>query len=618
MESVKSQEKKPAKKRVKALCVKIKEQMEFYFSNSNLHKDRFFKKQIDKDKDGYIDLSLFLTFNRIKSLTEDLAVMRKALSTSSMLQLSENQNSVRRVTPYTEPKDVDERTVYVELLPANADHDWLKKVFSSCGMVTYVSLPRYKSTGDLKQFAFVEFETIKGAQRACKELNQPPIETTNKPGKFPKNNKALNQLKKKVQTEDGMDLSEEKPECDLISNDSPKNKGCKQKRKRNSSSEAKEPSRPIKQRKLEPLCGENTDETNIKFEGQAEEGAKSEDEDRGSGSWKKKKKKKRHWLESFSKLSNDVFPEKCKLQRRSSSNSKLSDIEPADRLAQKSETDLKSSNKQESGETATQEKTPHETESRLENLSADEGIDSAAKDTKRSKRKRKKDSMDSTTGSDLENVPKRIKYDRTEEALNNNMQLDHSKDCNKKRRNKNRKRSKPLPHLRVISKKEWLKYKSEYLARQRSNMSRMKQMLIEMNKNQDCKIPENSSEDKYKFIPNVIVNIKSETVLNVKELKGKLTPLGDIAYIDLKEVDTQAFVRCKNEASAQKICNTKFETLSVSLLEGEDEKCYWDKLKADRESKINSKHRLKKRGTLKLLDKMEKINTQNTKIYFDD
>lgn len=249
-----------------------------------------------------------------------------------------------------------------------------------------------------------------------------------------------------------MDLSEEKPECELISNDSPKNKGCKQKRKRNSSSEAKEPSRPIKQRKLEPLCGENTDETNIKFEGQAEEGAKSEDEDRGSGSLKKKKRKKRHRSDSFSKLSSDVFPEKCKLQRWSSSNPKLSDIEPTDRLAQKSETDLKSSSEQEFGDTTTQEKSPRETESHLENLSADEGIDSTAKDAKRSKRKRKKDSMDSATGSDLENVPKRTKYDRTEDTMNNNMQRDHSKDCSKKRRHKNRKRSKPLPHLRVISK----------------------------------------------------------------------------------------------------------------------------------------------------------------------
>ncbi|GAB1609330.1 la-related protein 7-like [Argonauta hians] len=642
MESV--QEKKPAKKRVKALCLKVKEQMEFYFSDSNVHKDRFFKKLIDKDKDGYIELAMFLNFNRIKSLTDDLAVIRKALVSSSQLKLSEDQKSVHRVTPYTEPKDIDERTVYVELLPANTDHDWLKKVFSSCGVVTYVSLPRYKSTGDLKQFAFVEFETVEGAQRACKELNQPPTKTDVKPGKFPRNNKALNQLKKKVQSEDGVEVAEVKVECDVASSDSPKTKGCsRQKRKRNSSSSdtkdattavaAATAAKPAKMCKLEP--SETSEDASVKPEGQSEEGAKSEDDDRGSAGLKKRKKKKRHRSDSFSKVSGDVSsPEKCKLQRRSSSSSKLSDVDSADQSASKSESEAKAPVKQEHTESSalekvsqdtdpsTLEKVSQDTESRSENLSVEEGTECGAKDSKRSKRKRKKYSLDSTGGSDLENVPKCAKYDGTEDIINNNnsssMQCERTADYGKKRRHKNRKRSKPLPPLRVISKKEWLRYKSEYLARQRSNMSRMKQMLVEMNKNQESKTAVNSSEDKYKFIPNVIVNIKSDAVLNVKELRGKLTPLGEVAYIDMKEVDTQAFVRCKNEVSAQKICNSKFDTLNVSLLQGEEEKSYWDKLKADRECKINTKQRIKKRGTLKLIDKMERINTENTKIYFDD
>ena len=34
---------------------------------------------------------------------------------------------------------------------------------------------------------------------------------------------------------------------------------------------------------------------------------------------------------------------------------------------------------------------------------------------------------------------------------------------------------------------------------------------------------------------------------------------------------------------------------------GEEEKLYWEKLKADRDAKMNTKHRLKKRGTSKVM-----------------
>lgn len=39
-------------------------------------------------------------------------------------------------------------------------------MFNKCGNVVYVSIPRYKSTGDSKGFAFVEFKTQAQAQKA--------------------------------------------------------------------------------------------------------------------------------------------------------------------------------------------------------------------------------------------------------------------------------------------------------------------------------------------------------------------------------------------------------------------------------------------------------------------
>ena len=54
-----------------------------------------------------------------------------------------------------------------EYIPPAADHDWVRGVFTQFGNITYVSLPRYRTSGDMKGFAFVEFETVGGAAKAC-------------------------------------------------------------------------------------------------------------------------------------------------------------------------------------------------------------------------------------------------------------------------------------------------------------------------------------------------------------------------------------------------------------------------------------------------------------------
>lgn len=55
---------------------------------------------------------------------------------------------------------------YKELLPKDVTHSWIERVFTKCGNVVYISIPRYKSSGDSKGFAFVEFETVEQAQKA--------------------------------------------------------------------------------------------------------------------------------------------------------------------------------------------------------------------------------------------------------------------------------------------------------------------------------------------------------------------------------------------------------------------------------------------------------------------
>nr|XP_028686677.1 la-related protein 7-like [Macaca mulatta] len=65
----------------------------------------------------------------------------------------------------------------LELLPKNVNHSWIERVFGKCGNVVYISIPHYKSTGDPKGFAFVEFETKEQAAKAIEVGPDPEVRT---------------------------------------------------------------------------------------------------------------------------------------------------------------------------------------------------------------------------------------------------------------------------------------------------------------------------------------------------------------------------------------------------------------------------------------------------------
>ncbi|XP_049606772.1 uncharacterized protein [Syngnathus scovelli] len=180
----------PQRSRVKQLLCEVKKQVEFWFGDVNLHKDRFLRKLIDESDDGYVDLSVVASFNRMKKLTSDTKLIARALKNSSVLEVNLEGDKVKRQLPIGDvPPDVDSRTVYVELLPKDVTHSWIEKVFSKCGTVVYASIPRYKTTNDPKGFALVEFENPEQAQKVIEMLNNPPEDASRKPGIFPKTKK---------------------------------------------------------------------------------------------------------------------------------------------------------------------------------------------------------------------------------------------------------------------------------------------------------------------------------------------------------------------------------------------------------------------------------------------
>ncbi|GMK57820.1 hypothetical protein CspeluHIS016_0406540 [Cutaneotrichosporon spelunceum] len=60
-------------------------QVEYYFSIQNLVMDFFLRQQMDAE--GWIDIAMIASFNRIKTLTADVAIVREVMALSSLLEL---------------------------------------------------------------------------------------------------------------------------------------------------------------------------------------------------------------------------------------------------------------------------------------------------------------------------------------------------------------------------------------------------------------------------------------------------------------------------------------------------------------------------------------------------
>ncbi|GIY05298.1 la-related protein 7 [Caerostris extrusa] len=139
--------------------------MEFYFSDSNLAKDKFLFNLIEKDPEGYVDIEIFKSFNKIKNMTEETDIIVQALSRSTVLQMNSEKTKIKRFTPIG-TKDFDACTLFVDNLPPHANHDWIKTKFQCFGEVDYINIPRFKSN-KIKGFAFIEFRDPESVKKAC-------------------------------------------------------------------------------------------------------------------------------------------------------------------------------------------------------------------------------------------------------------------------------------------------------------------------------------------------------------------------------------------------------------------------------------------------------------------
>ncbi|CAG9763148.1 unnamed protein product [Ceutorhynchus assimilis] len=155
---------KKSRNRKKHFYNTILQQMEFYFSDSNLTKDRFLSQLLSENTE--IDIETFLKFNKIRKINCTIEDIQKALSKSELIGLSEDGKKLHRKIPISIKENVDLCTIYVEHIRTDATHESLIQIFSDFGKVVYVSIPKYKHNKNNKGFAFIEYETEEQAQAA--------------------------------------------------------------------------------------------------------------------------------------------------------------------------------------------------------------------------------------------------------------------------------------------------------------------------------------------------------------------------------------------------------------------------------------------------------------------
>ena len=89
---------------------RIREQCEYYFSDSNLVVDKFLVQQILADPEGFVPLTTLLRFNRLKNLVgTDAVLLATNLEGSDKLELNAGKTSVRRRAPFEDKAAVNER-----------------------------------------------------------------------------------------------------------------------------------------------------------------------------------------------------------------------------------------------------------------------------------------------------------------------------------------------------------------------------------------------------------------------------------------------------------------------------------------------------------------------------
>ncbi|XP_029045172.1 la-related protein 7-like [Osmia bicornis bicornis] len=568
--------------RKKALHAAILKQMEFYFSDANLTKDRFLNNLIKEDP--YVDLRIFLRFNKIRDLTTDINRINKALQASTILSISDDGTKVCRVTPIVQKENIDECTVYVQNLPPDADHETLSSIFSQYGQVVYVSVPRFKNNKKIKGFAFVEFNTPEEAGKCLKAFQKKGclLPSYTAPDEL-LSITTFDDMEKDVTLKGKQINSSENCEFIIDNQNAIDIQGLENIEIDKNVKEKEEPVMVTEKGESVIVADSNTTTTTA-------DNHDSSNSDNHENKNKKKARKRKH---------KDVeFPETVDTEKQSDNESTKSKKKKVKQSSDVNSDEMESSNEKQN----------------------DSFTDSIQK--KPNKPKKCVSVNEEQVSNDCEEMVTEVNAVPVSEEQENKTKN------KKKRKRKKQSKIKDVSYsmgLQVMAKKDWKHLRNKYLELQRSKMKQLKQHLKKARWNQwsnyeknKADREENDEKDKinkrdnistcrFSFIPGVIVKVEMDKpCTDPKSFKMELKSNNSVKYIDVENGSYIAYVRCDTSEAAQTFTQKSDKERNMAVLEGEEEKMYWDKILRDREEKLSKTVKIKQRGRNKLLKKAEK------------
>lgn len=156
------------------LLEKIKKQVEFYFGDVNMQRDKFLIEQTKLDE-GWIPMTIMLKFKMLASMSQDVNIILKALESSELVEISEDRKKIRRSVKHPLPlynkeyrKAQEARTVYAKGFPLHdTTMEKLTTFLSDYESFENVIMRKYLDKQKKMQFKgsiFIQFKTVEDAK----------------------------------------------------------------------------------------------------------------------------------------------------------------------------------------------------------------------------------------------------------------------------------------------------------------------------------------------------------------------------------------------------------------------------------------------------------------------
>jgi len=139
------------------LYKKIRTQIEYYFGDYNLPRDKFFREEIKKE-DGWVPLTIMIQCKRLAQLSKDAKVIVAALKNDqTFMEVNDDGDKIRRSTKNPLPdisegseEETTKRTIYLKGFPkdGSVNLDILQEFFKPFGEYDAIKMRTYTDRGN--------------------------------------------------------------------------------------------------------------------------------------------------------------------------------------------------------------------------------------------------------------------------------------------------------------------------------------------------------------------------------------------------------------------------------------------------------------------------------------